>query len=71
VLVTDRLTVHDKRRTSDGYLVTEARFARTGIYEYAGRDVGKPEMATVVGCTARKTKCSIEDAMASASPTSP
>jgi hypothetical protein len=47
VLVTDRLTVHDKRRTSDGYLVTEARFARTGIYEYAGRDVGKPEMAVV------------------------
>jgi hypothetical protein len=47
VLVTDRLTVHDKRRTGDGYLVTEARFARAGIYEYAGRDVGKPNMDTV------------------------
>lgn len=47
MLVIDRLTVHDKRRTSDGYLVTSARFARTGIYEYAGRDVGKPEMSTV------------------------
>lgn len=47
MLVTDRLTIADKRTTSDGYLVTEARFARTGIYEYAGRDVGKPEMDTV------------------------
>lgn len=47
MLVTDRLTIADKKTTSDGYLVTEARFARSGIYEYAGRDVGKPEMATV------------------------
>lgn len=47
MLIRDRLTIHDKRRTSDGYLVTEARFARSGIYEYAGRDVGKPEMDKV------------------------
>lgn len=47
MLVKDRLTIHDKHRTTDGYLVTEARFARSGIYEYAGRDVGKPEMETV------------------------
>lgn len=47
MLVTDRLTIADKKTTTDGYLVTEARFARTGIYEYAGRDVGKPEMDKV------------------------
>lgn len=47
MFVTDRLTIHDKRRTNDGYLVTDARFARSGIYEYAGRDVGKPEMDKV------------------------
>lgn len=47
MLVMDRLTIHDKRRTSDGYLVTEARFARSGIYEYSGRDLGKPNMDTV------------------------
>lgn len=47
MLVTDRLTVHDKRRTGDGYLVTEARFARAGIYQYSGRDVGKPEKDVV------------------------
>lgn len=48
MLVTDRLTLTDKKRTSDGYLVTAARFARSGLYEYAGRDVGKPEMDKVV-----------------------
>lgn len=48
MLITDRLTITDKRRTSDGYLVTEARFARSGIYEYAGSEVGKPHMDKVV-----------------------
>jgi hypothetical protein len=43
----DRLQIADKRRTSDGYLVTTARFARSGIYNYAGADVGKPDMETV------------------------
>lgn len=47
MLVKDRLTIHDKRRTGDGYLVTEARFARSGIYKYAGKDVGKPDMPEV------------------------
>lgn len=43
MLITDRLEITDKSRTKDGYLVTEARFARSGIYEYAGRDLGKPD----------------------------
>lgn len=47
MLITDRLEITDKSRTKDGYLVTAARFARSGIYEYAGRDVGKPEKPVV------------------------
>lgn len=47
MLLRDRLTITDKRRTADGYLVTSARFARAGIYEYAGAEVGKPDMAKV------------------------
>lgn len=35
------------RRTADGYLVAEVRTARTGIQDYAGHEVGKPEMAVV------------------------
>jgi hypothetical protein len=64
VLVMDRLTIHDKHRTSDGYLVTEARFARSGIYEYSGRDLGKPEMATV-RVFRPETEVFNQDAMAS------
>lgn len=35
----DRLTVDGSRRTADGYLVAEARVARTGIQVYTGREV--------------------------------
>jgi len=34
-------------RTADGYLVADAPFARIGIYEYAGREMGMPEKTTV------------------------
>jgi hypothetical protein len=44
--------------------VTEARFARSGIYEYAGRDVGKPEMDTV-RCIRPEGEVFNDDAMAS------
>lgn len=64
MLVTDRLTIADKGRTSDGYLVAQARFARTGIYQYAGRDVGKPEM-DVVHVYRPEDEVFTEDAMAS------
>lgn len=36
-----------RRRTADGYLVAMARAARTGIQVYAGREVGRPDLAQV------------------------
>lgn len=35
----DRLTFDSTRRTGDGYLVTRARAARSGVYEYLGREI--------------------------------
>lgn len=35
------------RKTSDGYLVAEVRTARTGIQDYAGYEVGKPDQRVV------------------------
>lgn len=43
----DAVTLGDARITGDGYLVCDARIARTGIQIYAGREVGKPEMDKV------------------------
>jgi hypothetical protein len=39
MLFTDRLTIDAPHRTTDGYLVTRAKAARTGVYQYAGREV--------------------------------
>jgi hypothetical protein len=64
VLITDRLEITDKSRTKDGYLVTAARFARTGIYEYAGRDLGKPEK-DIVRVYRPEDEVFSQDAMAS------
>ena len=47
MLLTDTVTVSGTRRTADGYLVADARVARTGIQEYLGVEVGKPEMMFV------------------------
>lgn len=47
MIFADKVEVLGTRLTADGYLVTDARIARTGIYTYAGSEVGKPEMATV------------------------
>ncbi len=44
---TDAVAVSGTRRTTDGYLVAEARSVRTGIQLYAGSEVGKPEMSVV------------------------
>lgn len=41
--VTDKLTTGEFRRTSDGYLVTEAKIARSGMYDYAGFEMGRPD----------------------------
>lgn len=35
----DALTLDAPRRTSDGYLAVRARAARTGVYQYTGREV--------------------------------
>lgn len=47
MLFTDKITLDGSRRTGDGYLAANARVARTGIQTYLGREVGKPDMATV------------------------
>lgn len=44
---TDAVAVSGTRRTTDGYLVAEARSVRTGIQLYAGHEVGKPEKPVV------------------------
>ena len=44
---TDTVTVAGTRRRDDGYLVADARIARTGIQNYLGSEVGKPDMAQV------------------------
>lgn len=43
----DTASVAGTRRTADGYLVAEVRTARTGIQDYAGWEVGKPEKQVV------------------------
>lgn len=35
----DRLTLDKPRRTADGYMAIHARAARTGIYQYLGREI--------------------------------
>lgn len=35
------------RKTEDGYLVADARIARTGVQSYLGTELGKPDMQTV------------------------
>lgn len=44
---TDAASLAGTRRRNDGYLVADARVARTGIQLYAGYEVGKPEMPVV------------------------
>lgn len=44
---TDIVTVAGTRRTGDGYLVADARIARTGIQSYSGVEIGRPEMHAV------------------------
>lgn len=43
----DAAPIAGTRRTADGYLVAEVRTARAGIQDYAGFEVGKPEMSVV------------------------
>ena len=43
----DAVEIAGARVTGDGYLVADARIARTGIQIYSGRETGKPELGTV------------------------
>ena len=43
----DAVSVAGTRRRDDGYLVADARIARTGIQTYLGREVGRPEVGVV------------------------
>lgn len=43
----DSVTIAATRRTADGYLVADCQIARTGIQDYAGSEVGKPELPIV------------------------
>lgn len=46
-LFNDTASAGTPRITSEGYLVADALIARSGIQEYLGSEVGKPEMKTV------------------------
>ena len=47
MLFTDSVTVSGTRRTTNGYLIVDARFARTGIQDYAGSEMGRADLDTV------------------------
>ena len=47
MFLTDRVSVSATRRTADGYLVADAKVARTGIQEYLGSELGRPDMPIV------------------------
>lgn len=39
MLFTDRLTLGKPRKTADGYMAVRAKAARSGVYEYLGREI--------------------------------
>lgn len=43
----DQVPVSAPRRTADGYLVADAYVARTGIQNYLGEEVGRPDLLNV------------------------
>jgi len=43
----DHVAAGEARRTADGYLVADARAARTGMQEYLGSELGRPDLALV------------------------
>ena len=47
MFLTDRVSVGAVRRTGDGYLVADAKVARTGIQQYLGSEVGRPDIPIV------------------------
>lgn len=47
MFLTDTVSVGKVRRTGDGYLVADAKVARTGIQQYLGSELGRPDMPIV------------------------
>jgi uncharacterized protein len=47
MLATDSVALSGARLTRDGYLIADARVARAGVYQYAGHEVGRPELPVV------------------------
>lgn len=47
MFLTDKVAAGNVRRSADGYLIADARVARTGIQTYLGSELGRPEMDTV------------------------
>lgn len=47
MFLTDTVSVGKYRRTGDGYLVADARVARTGVQEYLGSELGRPDLGIV------------------------
>ncbi|KWV17143.1 DUF2213 domain-containing protein [Xanthomonas translucens] len=47
MFLTDRVSVSAPRRTADGYLVADVKVARTGVQEYLGSELGRPDMPVV------------------------
>ena len=43
--VSDKLTTGDIKRLPDGRVLVEARIARTGMYQYAGHEMGRADKA--------------------------
>jgi len=43
----DAAPISTRRKTGDGYLVAEARAARTGVQLYSGAEVGRPDLQVV------------------------
>lgn len=43
----DRIQTGNTRRTQDGYLVADARVARTGVQVYRGAELDRPDLPTV------------------------
>lgn len=47
MFLTDRVSVSAPRRTADGFLVADAKVARTGVQQYLGSEVGRDDMPVV------------------------
>ncbi|MFT4056164.1 MAG: DUF2213 domain-containing protein [Novosphingobium sp.] len=47
VMLMDRAPLERVRKLADGRIAAVARFARSGVYQYAGSEVGRPDLSSV------------------------